>query len=252
MQLNFKSFGQGPALVILHGLFGSLDNWVSHARVLEKDYSVYLVDLRNHGKSPHSPIMNYAAMAEDIAELLDSEGISTCFLLGHSMGAKVAMEMAGHHADRIDKLIVADMGVKTYPPHHTEILHTLRSLNLKLISSRKEAEETLMQALKDNTTVQFLLKGLGRDAENQFEWKFNFAAIDASYDNILAAVAPYPFEKPTLFLYGGNSGYVKKEDFAEIQHYFPQVQFHEMPNTGHWVHAENPSLFLEIVTQFLA
>lgn len=252
MQLNFKSYGQGPALVILHGLFGSLDNWVSHARALENDYSVYLIDLRNHGKSPHSPIHNYSVMADDIAEFMDNEGILSCALIGHSMGGKVAMEFAGRYPDRVDKLIVADMGLKEYPPHHTEVMAALHNMNLSEIHSRKEAESYLLAALQDNSTAQFLLKGLGRDENNHFEWKFNFKTIDANYDNILAAVHPYPFDKPTLFLYGGNSGYVKEEDFEDIRFYFPNVIFQEMKGAGHWIHAENPALFLENVKTFLS
>ena len=252
MILNYKSYGQGPALIILHGLFGSLDNWASHARVLEKDYSVYLLDLRNHGRSFHSPEMNYGAMAEDLQAFMDAEGIFSAYVLGHSMGGKVAMELAGRHPFSVDKLIVADMGVKTYPPHHTVILETLRNIPLEKMETRKDVEAYLTNALKDdNTTIQFLLKGLGRANDNAFEWKFNFDAIDKHYDEILAGVHPEVFDKPTFFLYGGNSQYVLPQDFDEIRAYFPRVAFDVMPNTGHWLHAENPTLFLEKIQAFL-
>lgn len=251
MNLNFKTFGHGPALVILHGLFGSLDNWVTHARELEKDFSVYLVDQRNHGKSPHSPDISYRLMAEDLYTFMENEGIYSAHLLGHSMGGKTVMEFAGLYPDHVDKLIVADMGVRAYPPHHVEILATLESMELHTFDSRKAVEIYMMERLKDNVTVQFLLKGLGRDANNQFEWKFNLPAILQKYTNILAAVQPDTFYKPTLFLTGGNSHYVEPEDHNQILAYFPQASFTVMPNTGHWVHAENPPLFLQIVKDFL-
>lgn len=252
MKLNFKTYGRGPALIVLHGLFGSLDNWVSHARVLEQTYSVYLVDLRNHGRSPHSPEHTYRLMADDLLELMDDEGILNAFLLGHSMGGKVAMEFAGHYPDRVEKLVVADMGIKAYPPHHTLILDTLRQMPLATLQNRKEAETYLRTHLQDETTTQFLLKGLGRDEQNRFEWKFNFQALDDNYQQILAAVHPYPFDKPTLFVYGGKSHYVLPADIDDLMFHFPQAVFEEMPDTGHWVHAENPALFLEIVGRFLA
>ena len=251
MKLNYKSYGHGPALIILHGLFGSLDNWVSHARALEKDYSVFLLDLRNHGKSFHSPEHNYGLMAEDVQEWMAEEAIMSAYVLGHSMGGKVAMELAGRHPFSVDKLIVADMGVKEYPPHHTEILYTLNSIPLSSMESRKEVENYLMNALNDVVTVQFLLKGLGRNEENRFEWKFNFKALYDNYPQILAGVHPEVFEKPTLFLYGGKSHYVIPEDFDEIKRYFPEVVFQEMPEAGHWLHAENPPVFIQKVKDFL-
>ena len=252
MKLNFKSYGQGPALLILHGLFGSLDNWLTHARNLEADYSVYLIDLRNHGRSPHSDSFDYRVMAEDLYELMEAEGILSAHLLGHSMGGKVVMEFAGLYPEKVDKLIVADMGIKQYPPHHTAVFEALTSIDLSVIPSRKAAEAFLMQKLdNDVVTTQFLLKGLGRDAANQFIWKFNFPAILGNYSAILAGVSPEIFEKPTLFLSGGNSSYILESDHAAIRSHFPLAQFEVMEGVGHWLHAENPSLFLEKVRHFL-
>lgn len=252
MKLNFKSYGQGPAIVILHGLFGSLDNWLTHARNLETDYSVYLIDQRNHGRSPHSDVFDYRAMAEDLHELMENEGILYAHLLGHSMGGKTVMEFAGLYPEKVDKLIVADMGIKKYPPHHTDVLDALTSIDLSAIPSRKAAEVFLMQKLhNDVVTTQFLLKGLGRNEQNNFKWKFNFPSILKNYENILAAVSPEIFEKPTLFLTGGNSHYVEVADHAAIRSHFPLVEFEVMEGVGHWLHAENPALFLEKVRKFL-
>lgn len=252
MKLNYKSYGHGPALIILHGLFGSLDNWVSHARALEKEYSVFLLDLRNHGKSFHSPEHNYAVMAEDVQAWMMGESIISANVLGHSMGGKVAMELAGRYPLSVDKLIVADMGIKPYPAHHTLILETLSTIPLHTMDSRKAAETYLMERLgSDTATVQFLLKGLGRDEENRLEWKFNFPAIKQNYTRILEGVSPEVFEKPTLFLYGGKSNYVVPEDFPAIKARFPAVIFQEMPGVGHWIHAEAPALFLQYLKEFL-
>ena len=146
LPLNIKIFGQGPALVILHGLFGSLDNWVSHAKALADSYSVYLVDQRNHGKSPHSDVVDYQAMADDLLALLDAQGIYQAHLLGHSMGGKTVMQFAGQHSERVDKLIVVDMAPKAYPPHHEEILTALTSLPLATLASRKDAAALLAGA----------------------------------------------------------------------------------------------------------
>jgi pimeloyl-ACP methyl ester carboxylesterase len=253
MKLNFKTYGNGPALIILHGLFGSLDNWVSHAHALENEYSVYLLDQRNHGKSPHNEVFTYTSMAEDLHEFMNDEGISYAHLLGHSMGGKTVMEFAGLYPERIEKLIVADMGVKKYRPHHEDVLKAISGLDLPSLQTRKEAEAFLMENLNnDKAVVQFLLKGLAREIKGDFKWKFNYPTILAHYDNILQGVTLEPFEKPTLFLSGGNSKYVLPEDHAQILQFFPHAEFEVMPNVGHWLHAENPTLFLEYVQAFLA
>lgn len=253
MKLHFKTYGNGPALIILHGLFGSLDNWVSHAHALENEYSVYLIDQRNHGKSPHNEVFNYESMAQDLHEFMDSEGIFYAHLLGHSMGGKTVMEFAGHYPDRIEKLIVADMGVKKYPPHHVDVLNAISGLDLSALKTRKEAEIFLMENLNGEvSTVQFLLKGLTREIKGDFRWRFNYPTILANYERILEGVTPEPFEKPTLFLSGGNSKYVLPEDRPQILEFFPSAEFQIMPNVGHWLHAENPTLFLEYVRTFLA
>lgn len=253
MELNFKSYGQGPALVILHGLFGSLDNWVTHARLLSETYSVYLYDARNHGRSPHVDAFNYEAMAEDLLDFLDEHGIYQTHLLGHSMGGKTVMTFAGMYPERIDKLIVADMGVRQYPPHHNEILAALRSINPKEFASRNEVDAVLVsKGIEEVAVRQFLLKSLGRDENKDFAWKFNFDVIDEHYHEILKGVElDHTFDEPTLMLYGGDSDYVKKEDFESIRAFFPEAEFVEIPSAGHWLHAQKPNEFLEALTTFL-
>lgn len=252
MQLNFKSYGQGPALIILHGLFGSLDNWATHARQLSDRFSVFIVDQRNHGKSPHHPEWDYATMAEDLRAFMDDQGMLRAHLLGHSMGGKTVMKFAGEYPDRVEKLIVADMAPKSYPPHHTAILAALNAVNLDGIESRQEADHQLAMGIPEAGVRQFLLKSLSRTKEEGFRWKFNLPVISEHYPKILDTVSfDFPFENPTLFVSGGDSTYVQPEDHAIILEAFPEAQFEVIPNAGHWIHAEAPARFLEIISGFL-
>ena len=252
MRLHFKTLGQGPPLIILHGLFGSLDNWMTHARKLSEAFTIFLVDQRNHGKSPHHGEWNYQLMAEDLHELMDSEGIYTSHLLGHSMGGKTVIQFAMEYPELIGKLIVADMGVKEYPPHHTEIISALNSVDLSEVQSRKEVDALLEEKIPEFGVRQFLLKGLGRNEEKNFTWKFNLKILTEKYEEVLSPIPlAYPFEGPALFLYGGKSNYVRPEDQEEIQKYFPDVIFQEISSAGHWLHAEAPEEFIAKVRDFL-
>lgn len=253
IHLNYKVYGQGNPLIILHGLFGSLDNWVSHARILSENYSVYLLDQRNHGKSPHQEEWDYSVMAEDLYEFLNQHGIFRANLLGHSMGGKTVMQFATRYPEMCEKLIIADMAPKAYSPHHDDILAAMNSLDLSELSSRKEAQEWLSQRLNDPAIIQFLLKSLGRDEEKQFRWKFNFEVLYKNYPNVLAAPE---FEDivdvPSLFLYGGDSNYLQEDDKEPILSHFPQASFHKLVGAGHWVHADKPKEFLSVVTEYLS
>ncbi|MEL6845557.1 MAG: alpha/beta fold hydrolase [Bacteroidota bacterium] len=252
MELNFKSFGNGPALIILHGLFGSLDNWVSHARKLSESYSVYLVDQRNHGKSPHDPQWDYETMAEDLNEFMDQQGIYQANLLGHSMGGKTVMRFAMLYPERIEKLIVADMAPKSYEPHHTKILETLISVDLSKFDSRKAVSEFMEDRIEELGVRQFLLKSLGRDENKAFRWKFNLPVIYQNYPKILEAIPlDFEFDGPTLFLSGGQSPYVSPEDRSMILEGFPEAQFSVIEQAGHWLHADSPSEFLAELRAFL-
>lgn len=252
VQLNYKSTGQGPALLILHGLFGSLDNWATHAKILAENYSVYLIDQRNHGKSPHSEQWSYADMAEDLHEFLDDQGIYQSHILGHSMGGKTAMLFAAMYPERVDKLIVADMTPKAYPRHHDDILFALSQVPLASLRSRQEAEELMSGHIQDAVTRQFLLKGLHRDHLGNFSWKFNLPVIDRLYNKVIEAIEiDFPIDKPALFIYGGLSHYLEAEDIPRIKTLFPEAVFKEIPEAGHWLHAEVPDKFLGIVRDFL-
>ncbi len=255
MELNYKSMGEGPALVILHGLFGSLDNWQTLARRYAEHFSVFIVDQRNHGKSPHSnDPFNYPQLAQDLYEFLDQQGIYEAHLLGHSMGGKTVMQFAAEHEDLIDKMVVADMGIRQYGPHHTLILETLDAFPFADIHDRKAAEAWLAPRITDFGVRQFLLKNLLRDSKgaHEFRWKFNFPTLQRDYDEILKAVeSDYQIQTPTLFISGGQSNYVRPEDHDDIRVLFPNAAFDSIPEAGHWLHAERPQEFLQQTLAFL-
>lgn len=250
--LHHKTFGQGPALLVLHGLFGSLDNWITLGRRWAEHFSVYLVDQRNHGRSFHSQEWTYAAMAEDLHELMDHEGILQGHLLGHSMGGKTVMTFADLYPERIDRLMVADMGMRAYPPHHNDILAALSRVDLQQIDHRQDADAQLAAAgIAEPGIRQFLTKSLYRSGQG-WAWRFNLPVIERQYHQVIAPVElGHPFEGPTLFLSGGRSSYVQPGDRADIQQAFPQAQFEVIEQAGHWLHAEAPQAFSQQVLAFL-
>ena len=251
MQLNYKTYGQGEPLIILHGLFGMLDNWQSIAKKLADHFLVILIDQRNHGKSPHSEEIDYELMAGDLKEFMESNWIFNAHLLGHSMGGKTVMQFAMQYPDMVKKLVVVDIGVKEYPEGHIFIFDAMRSLDVKNLKSRSEAEKHLFSTIKNKAIVQFLMKNLSRNKEGGYKWKMNLNALYNHYDNILAAVSGTPFEKETLFLRGETSPYIRDEDIRAIQLLFPNSIFKTISNTGHWVHAEAPKQLIETVLNFL-
>ena len=246
MKLNYKILGEGKPLIILHGLFGMLDNWRTIARHLEDTYKSILVDLRNHGKSPHDSEMNYKYMAEDIRELMDDLQLENTILMGHSMGGKVAMQFSLMYPDRVTHLVVIDISPRAYPPHHHEVLQAIESIHPSSLNSRNEAETTLRKYLHDDEdTIQFLLKNINRLPEGGFQWKANMPVILASYSHLMEGIqVESTFAKPVLFITGETSNSVHKDDWAEIRQIFPLTQHVEVENAGHWVHADQPAALL--------
>ncbi len=255
MKLFYKKFGEGKPLIILHGLFGSLDNWQTIGKQFsEKGFEVYLVDQRNHGHSPHSEMWNYEVMSDDLLELFDSLEIKKAIIIGHSMGGKTAMFFANKFGDRVEKLIVVDIAPKYYPVHHSSVITALQAVDLDKISSRKEAEEILKQHLPgDIGTQQFLLKSLywREDAEKKLAWRFNLHTIKSNIENIGVEVVASNISIPTLFVKGEKSGYISEQDLAGIKNAFPDVQIEIIPGAGHWVHADNPVDFANRILKFL-
>lgn len=253
MKLHYRSFGEGQPLVILHGLFGTSDNWQTLARGFsEKGLKLYLVDQRNHGHSPHSDEMDYFAMSEDLRELFDAENISDAVLLGHSMGGKAAMYFAQENAQRLDKLIVADMGIKKYPPHHQLIFEALLAVDLDKVKTRKEAEEIITSHIPDKSTSQFLLKNLYWSEREKLEWRMNLPVLYRDIEKILDEVPNKVCNVETLFIRGEKSNYILEEDWDDIQKLFPNSKLETLVGAGHWVHAEKPREFFELVMDFVS
>ena len=255
MNLNFKEYGNGKPLVILHGLFGSLDNWFSLAKAFSDKHHVYLVDQRNHGQSPHTDTHTYEEMADDLLGFFEEHGLKDAILIGHSMGGKSAMTFAAEHSNLLEKLVVVDMGVKQYPVHHDLIIRAMQALDLHNISSRSEAEEELQHLLdEEESTIQFLLKNIYRqkqeDGSTNYAWRFN---LDVLADDIEEMGLPVlkGSNIEALFLYGTRSKYVSESDKAEILSLFPNATFKSL-NTGHWVHAQDPEGFVAAVNAFIA
>jgi len=248
MQLNYKSFGKGDPIVILHGLFGTLDNWQTIARQLAAQYTVYIVDQRNHGRSPHLAEMNYLLMAQDLKEFMESQWMYKAHIVGHSMGGKTAMQFAHEYPDMVDSLVVIDIAPKTYADGHTPIFDALMNLNVDALETRKQADDFLRQSIRDYSVRQFLLKNLTRSKSGGFQWKMNLPVIHKYYPDILQATrGDQPFEGRTLFVKGSHSPYIQTEDEAMIFTQFPNAKIEVVRNAGHWVHAEAPAALLALL-----
>lgn len=252
MQLNYLESGSGTRVVfLLHGLFGSASNLTRLATALEADYRVYRIDLRNHGESFHFDSMTLAEMADDLRRLANALDIETLSLVGHSLGGKVAMQFALSYPERVEKLVVADIAPIAYKPHHDETLAALAGIDLRALKSRAQADEHLAKAESELGVRQFLLKNLSRTAEGGWRWKMNLKAIEEGYDDLRQAPEGAPFDGPTLFLKGELSAYIQDKHRGEIHRLFPRSELEVIPETGHWLHAEKPEAFNQLVCEFL-
>lgn len=252
MELHHKILGQGHPVIILHGLFGTLDNLMTTGRMLSEDYQVFLVDQRNHGRSPHIPEHNYTAMASDLAFFMEYNWIHHTHLIGHSMGGKAAMKYALLHPEKVDKLVVVDIGPKGYSGGHEPIFHAMRSLDLSTVKERSDAEQHLSQYISDEGVVLFLMKNLSRAKDGTYHWKMNLPVLYDHYPEIIGPITcDHPYEKPVLFIRGGNSHYILDDDWSDIHDLFPYAQLATIPGVGHWVHAEAPDELISLVRNFL-
>lgn len=248
MQLHTQILGQGQPLVLLHGLFGSADNWGTVAKHFAQHYQVISIDLRNHGRSPHSDSQTYAEMADDLLETFDALGMDRVHLLGHSLGGKVAMQFATQYPAKVSKLIVVDMAMRAYPDRYTQLMNHMLAVNLSQMASRNEVDNALKDVIPHLRVRQFLLTNLVKN-EAQLQWRINLLALKQNYATLIAAVAVH-FDQPALFIRGERSDYVQGHDITELQQHFTQAQFVTLP-TDHWVHAEQPQLFIEAVESYL-
>jgi esterase len=250
--LHFKEAGRGRPVILLHGLLGSADNWHHVSLRLAERWHVIAVDQRNHGQSPHTAEMDYPLMAGDLDHFMAVRGLETARVIGHSMGAKTAMQLALDYPARVEKLVVGDMAPRAYAPVFGRILAALQALDLTAFSSRPQLEAALAPAIPDLVLRRFLLKNLGRAASGELQWKNNLRGLADNYPRLCAAVAgPGPFRKPVLLLRGGRSDYVGQADEPLIRDLFPQVEIRTMPAAGHWLHADCLDEFVALVGEFL-
>ena len=263
MEMFFRKLGSGSPLIIIHGLYGSSDNWLTIGKELARDFEVYLVDLRNHGNSPHTDRHSYALMKLDLLEFLDRHDIEKAVLIGHSMGGKVAMVFALEFPERITSLVVIDIGPKSYHSlkdyssqanDHMNILIGMQSIDFSKVKTREDVDIQLSSFVKSSKVRNFLLKNIRRERDNIFSWKINVPVLIKELPSVLEGLDPKIAGItgfPVLFVKGGNSDYLLDEDFPEIKNFFPTAEFITIPDAGHWLHAEQPELLLKALWNFL-
>jgi esterase len=263
LKLFFRKTGEGPPLVILHGLYGSSDNWMGIAGKLSLKYTVFCIDLRNHGRSPHAPEHTYTTMKNDLVEFAGENIPGSFSLLGHSMGGKVAMWFAADFPEKIRNLIIVDIAPKDYllPEEesqyhlHRNIIQALRELTGSRLSDRTSVEERLTEKIDDKGIIRFLLKNVVLNrVTRQVEWRLNMEAIYDNLEEIVGGVNSRWFEDrlpitayPVTFIRGLESPYIGEKDIPEIRKIYPEAEIVDIPRAGHWLHAQEPELFLEAV-----
>lgn len=249
--LNFQQSGTGPNIILIHGLFGSLENLNMVAKHLSQNFCVTQVDVRNHGRSFHENNMEYSELAQDVIKVMDNLNIDSAHILGHSMGGKIAMQLALTHPQRVEKLIVADIAPVKYPPHHQEILKGLQAIDLSLVKNRNDADKQLATYVDNAGVRQFLLRNLTQQ-NGLFSFKCNLAYITQCYGQIMKAYqGSESFDQPTLFIKGSLSDYIKAEYRDSILTLFPNSKAKIIQGAGHWLHAEKTTAFNKIVSDFL-
>lgn len=257
MQLNFKKYGEGNPVVLLHGLFGNSDNWVTFARQLSEHIpvSVYTLDLRNHGRSPHHPSFSMEALVDDLNDFLVQNDIESPILMGHSLGGKVILNYLKEPFSKdVKAIVIADMGLRKYELKysHVELLTVMKNAPIELFSTRKEAEDFFTNAIPSQKLQQFVLKNLKRNSDNKFEWKLNLDAIDSYIDGLVGEVIfSDKIKIPTLFLKGELSDYINSEDEKLIPKAFENFQIVTIPFAGHWIHVDNHEKLMAEVLRFL-
>ena len=254
MKLHFKQYGeQGDALIIMHGIFGMLDNWHSFASQLGQDFRVFTIDHRNHGRSPHSDSFTYEDMVGDLLEFISDRQLDRAHLIGHSMGGKVAMHFALKHPEKIDRLCVLDIGIKYYPPRHDYIFQALCNIDIASFESRNDIDEYLSDQIHNFAIRQFLIKNIRRAPDGSFSWKMNLPVIRKSYEAITEWIPTgQAFDGETLFIRGANSSYILMDDWPGIREIFPRARLETIGGASHWLHAEKPYELLKLIRNFLS
>ncbi|WP_066630375.1 alpha/beta fold hydrolase [Labilibacter marinus] len=267
MKLFYRELGQGDQnLIIIHGLYGSSDNWLSIARLLEDKFKIFIIDQRNHGMSPHSQEMNYGVMAQDLKDFMQQKQLDKAIIMGHSMGGKTAMAFALQNPTLVDKLVVLDIAPKSYnnfsnyahiTNDHRTIIDALLSVNPSEHASRSSVDKILKERIPNDMVRSFLLKNIGRGEDKKLFWKLNLNAISTHLDELMDGVSEFeanpefPEEKTVIMIRGAKSPYVQDEDMQQMRKYFPSAQLADIPNAGHWLHAEQTELFIKTLKYFL-
>ena len=251
--LHSKILGEGQPFLILHGYFGMGDNWKTLGNQFANNYQVHLIDQRNHGRSFHAREFSYEVMVDDLLNYIEHHNLENIILLGHSMGGKTAMLFAVEYPDLVDKLIIADISPRAYKPHHNEILAGLNSVDFSIQNSRKLVDEQLQKLIPEFGTRQFLLKSVYWREKGILDFRFNLASLTENNPEVGKALPPNThFDNPTLFLAGGNSGYITENELPIIHSHFLNSKVETVSNAGHWLHAEKPQEFYDLVMIFLA
>jgi esterase len=266
MELFFRRLGAGKPIVILHGLYGSSDNWYSIGRALANQYEVFIPDQRNHGNSPHHPAHDYIEMSGDLNDFFIQHNLNRAVILGHSMGGKTALAFGLKYPEKVEKMIIVDISPfgydETSAPEvisHEQIMRSLMTLQPETLAGRQDADNRLRKQIPSEPVRQFLLKNLKRNSEGLFYWTMNLPVLQTHLADIYATILPSENSRPDdlpvfplMFIKGKNSGYLRKEEFDNIRHFFPHAELAEIAGAGHWVHAEQPDEFLKTIRHFIS
>lgn len=250
MELHSRRAGQGKPVVLIHGLFGSLENLGGIARQLAEHHTVYSLDLPNHGRSPHTDTTSLMQMAEAVYEWMQRENLLHASLIGHSLGGKVAMELALTHPQRVDRLAVLDIAPVHYEPHHHQVFKGLLTLNLDDLPNRARADEVMAEHVEETAVRSFLLKNLVRE-DGRYRWRMNLSALHNCYGRLVSGNRVARYTGKTLFLKGSHSDYIGPQYKDEILSRFPAAQVRVVADTGHWLHADKPDLVARLLLRFL-
>jgi esterase len=254
MKLFFRTYGQGPPIIILHGLFGLSDNWVTIGKKLASNYKVYIPDLRNHGQSPHSPVFDFPSLEDDLLEFIETHELEKPVIIGHSLGGKTAMFFALHMPDLVGKLVVVDISLRKYPHNveHQSLIDAMLHVDMDAAASRSDLEKQLVPLVSSPKLRQFLMKSVYWRETNRLGWRLNVKAINESLHAVFEGVdISGTFYGPALFVRGGLSTYISDEDIELIKKKFPAAVVRTIPMATHWVHADAPGEFYDILSEFL-
>jgi esterase len=253
VDLQVESLGDGPPVVVLHGLFGAGRNWITVARALASRYRFHLVDLRNHGASPHTPTMTYRDMVADVRRLLETLGLAQFTLVGHSMGGKAAMSLALTDARGLRRLISVDIAPVSYPDPFVDIIAALQALDLRNIQRRADADRALAAAIPETAVRLFILQNLVFE-QGRPRWRLNLDTLKQDMPNILGPLpvaADAHYDGPAWFIRGALSDRIVNEHLPQIAHWFPHYHLETIAGGGHWPHAEAPAAFLAAFSRAL-